>query len=84
MRPILLGLLVCLRIADGETIPNWSSNYPPCNRHSELIRTGHLDLGARVATVNPSLAKEFRSAMDFWASILDMDWHENDTQNCSI
>jgi hypothetical protein len=37
-----------------------------------------------VAIANPSLAKEFRRAMDFWASILDLDWHEDDTENCSI
>jgi len=37
-----------------------------------------------VATVNPSLAKEFRSALDFWASVLDLDWHEDDTESCSI
>jgi hypothetical protein len=37
-----------------------------------------------VATANPSLAEQFRRAMDFWASILDLDWHEDDTENCSI
>lgn len=81
---MLLWLLVCVSVAEGETASNWSSNYPPCNRHSELMQTGHLDLGVRVATANPSLAKQFRRAMDFWASILDLDWHEDDTENCSI
>ena len=84
MQTMLLWLLVCVCVAEGETASNWNSNYPPCNRHSELTRTGHLDLGVRVATANPSLAKEFRRAMDFWASILDLDWHEDDTENCSI
>jgi Matrixin len=84
MRLMLLWLLVCVSVAEGETAWNWSSNYPPCNRHSQLMQTGHLDLGVRVATANPSLAKQFRRAMDFWASILDLDWHEDDTENCSI
>jgi len=43
-----------------------------------------MDLGVRMATANQVLAQEFRRAMDTWASILDMDWHEDDTQNCSI
>ena len=84
MRLICLWLLVCISVAEGETLANWSSNYPPCNRHSELLRQGHMDLGVRVATANSSLAEQFRHAMDFWASILDLDWHEDDTQNCSI
>src|ERR1700689_667672 len=43
-----------------------------------------MDLGVRVATANPFLAEQFRRAMDSWGSILDLDWHEDDTQNCSI
>jgi hypothetical protein len=43
-----------------------------------------MDLGVRVATANPILAQQFRRAMDTWAGILDLDWHEDDTQNCSI
>jgi hypothetical protein len=43
-----------------------------------------MNLGVRVATANPVLAREFRRAMDTWASILDLDWHEEDTQNCSM
>jgi hypothetical protein len=38
----------------------------------------------RLATANLSLAQQFRRAMDSWASILDLDWHEDDTENCSI
>jgi predicted Zn-dependent protease len=43
-----------------------------------------MDLGVRIATTNPFLAEQFRRAMDSWAKILDLDWHEDDTQNCSI
>ena len=84
MRPMLLWLSACICVAEGETASNWIAKYPPCNRHFELTRTGHLDLGVRLATANPSLAKEFRRAMNFWASIVDLDWHEDDTENCSI
>jgi Matrixin len=84
MRLIALWLLLCLSIAGGETPANWSANYPPCNRHSELLKQGHMDLGVRVATANLFLAEKFRRAMDAWARILDLDWHEDNTQNCSI
>jgi predicted Zn-dependent protease len=43
-----------------------------------------MDLGVRIATDNPVLAGQFRRAMDSWAKILDLDWHEDDTQTCSI
>ena len=43
-----------------------------------------MNLGVRVATANPLLAEQFRGAMDFWAQILDLKWHEESTENCSI
>ncbi len=43
-----------------------------------------MNLGVRVATANPVLAEEFRAAMDFWAKVLDLEWHEESTQDCSI
>jgi hypothetical protein len=81
---ISLWLLVGFGVAQAETQANWSANRPPCNRHSELLKRGHMDLGVRVATTNPLLAEQFRRAMDSWAKILDLDWHEDDTENCSI
>lgn len=83
MRLALL-LLAGSSLANAGSPANWTANYPPCNRHSELLRHGHMDLGVRVATANPVLAQEFRHAMDTWASILDLDWHEDDTEGCSI
>jgi len=84
MRFILLLLVVCSSSAHAGSPANWSANYPPCNRHSELLRQEHMDLGVRLATANPVLAREFRRAMDTWARVLDLDWHEDDSQNCSI
>ena len=43
-----------------------------------------MRLGVRLATSNPLLAQEFRSALDFWATILDLDWHEDNSENCSM
>jgi hypothetical protein len=84
MRLLPLWLFVCFAMAEGQTLANWNANYPPCNRHSELLKQGHMDLGVRLATANPVLARQFRRAMDTWARILDLDWHEDDTENCSI
>jgi len=77
-------LLVCFGIANGETPANWSANYTPCDRHSELLTQKHMDIGVRVATANPVLAEQFRRAMDSWASVLDLSWHEDDTRSCAI
>ncbi len=84
MRLIPLCLLVCLGVANGAPPANWSANYPPCNRHSELLKQGHMDLGVRLATANPFLAEQFRRALDAWAVILDLDWHEDETESCSM
>ena len=84
MRVIPFMLLVCFSVAYGESPANWSADYGPCNRHSELLSQEHMDLGVRVATANQVLAEQFLRAMDSWASILDLDWHEDDTQSCSI
>jgi hypothetical protein len=87
VRPIInfvcFGLL-CASVAPAETLGNWRANYPPCNQHSELLKRGPMNLGVRFATANPVLAQEFRSAMDFWAKVLDLQWHEESSQNCSI
>jgi hypothetical protein len=84
MRVICLLLAVTFSVAKAETPANWTANNPPCNRHSELLKQGHMDLGVRMATRNLFLAEQFRRALDAWARILDLEWHEDDTQNCSI
>lgn len=56
----------------------------PCERHSDLLSYGHVDLGVRLSTSNTGLARQFARAMDFWAGVVDMDWHEVDSDECSI
>jgi matrixin len=84
MRLICLLLAFAFRVAEAETPANWTANYPPCNRHSELLKPGHMDLGVRMATSNLLLVEQFRRALDAWARILDLAWHEDDTENCSM
>jgi len=82
-RFVCLGFLFA-GLATAETLGNWRANFPPCKQHSELLKQGPMNLGVRVATANPVLAQEFRAAMDFWAKVLDLEWHEERTQNCSL
>jgi hypothetical protein len=44
----------------------------------------HADLGVRINTGDALLAQQFARAMDFWASVLDLEWHEVDTDDCAI
>ncbi|MEO8051228.1 MAG: matrixin family metalloprotease [Acidobacteriota bacterium] len=84
MRLFVCLVLLCSGWATAESLGNWRANFPPCKQHSELLKQGPMNLGVRVATANPVLAEEFRAAMNFWAEILDLQWHEESTQNCSI
>jgi hypothetical protein len=43
-----------------------------------------MDVGVRISTTNPALAREFVRALNFWARILDMNWYEDNTSDCSI
>jgi hypothetical protein len=82
-RFVCLGLLFA-GFARAETLGNWRANFPPCKQHSQLLKRGPMNLGVRIATANAVLAQEFRAAMDFWAKVLDLEWHEENTQNCSV
>ena len=82
-RFVCLGLLFA-SLAAAETLGNWRANFPPCKQHSELLKQGPMNLVVRVATANPVLAEQFRAAMDFWAKVLDLEWHEESTEDCSI
>ena len=82
-RFVCLGLLFA-GLAGAETLGNWRANFPPCKQHSELLKRGPMNLGVRIATSNAVLAEEFRAAMDFWAKVLDLEWHEESTQNCAV
>ncbi|MBV8730648.1 MAG: hypothetical protein JO336_12660 [Acidobacteriia bacterium] len=77
-------LLAVSAITAGEPKSNWSGNYSPCDGHCDLLKKGHLNLGVRFATSNPELAAEFASALDFWATVLDMEWHEDNGRSCAI
>src|ERR1700722_2590293 len=63
---------------------NWTGRYAPCSHHSDLLNRQHVDLGVRISTSNAILAQEFARALDFWSGVLDIEWHEVDSEDCAI
>jgi len=86
---VLLRLIVSYVLAASagmaaERSANWSGEFSPCDRHSELLKEGHLELGVRFSTTNRRSAAEFARALDFWATVLDMEWREDNSRSCAI
>ena len=63
---------------------SWTAPAAICNQHAELLKRDHMDLGARINTANPVLAKQFRRALNFWTTVLDLQWHEENSDACSL
>jgi hypothetical protein len=76
-------LLESAMLAAGQQ-PAPVDNFEPCHRSSALTQQGHMNLGVRISTANPVLATEFERALDFWAGVLEMTWHEDNTTGCAI
>jgi hypothetical protein len=43
-----------------------------------------MNLGVRFSTSDSGLAVEFARALTFWATILDMEWYEENSRECAI
>jgi hypothetical protein len=71
-------------LSTAEASSNWTGSYAPCAHHGDLLSHEHVDLGVRISTSNAVLQREFKRAMDFWLQILDIDWHEVASEDCSI
>ncbi len=83
-RAMMLFLMLTFTLRAGEPPGAWTGSYPPCDGHAEVLKQGPMNLGVRFSTSNPTLKAAFERAMSFWASILDMTWHEEDSQACAI
>ena len=86
---VFIPLTVLCLLAGSASIPrertaNWSANYSACDGRSELLKNASLKLGVRFSTSNPELQMEFTRALDFWARVLDMEWHEDSSRACAI
>jgi hypothetical protein len=76
-------LTLPVSFADQRTA-NWTGDFPPCNQRFELLKRDPMNLGVKIATSNPVLAREFRQALDFWSQVVDMNWHEDESNSCAM
>jgi hypothetical protein len=76
----LLFLFSINMLADS----NWTAPDTTCKQHAELLKRDHMELGARIDTANPVLATQFRRALNFWTTVVDMHWHEENSNACSL
>jgi len=84
LRTVTLCLLFALALNAGERPGGWTGDYSPCDQHDDVLERGRMDVGVRFSTVNPGLAAGFVRAMNFWATIVDMGWHTENSRNCAI
>ena len=80
----MLCLALTFTMKASEQPGAWTGNYLPCDRHTELLKHESMDLGVRFSMLNGVLEAEFARAMNFWATILDMEWHREDSRDCAI
>ena len=55
-----------------------------CANYAEIRNVGHMNIGVNFDIPDPLIRQQFRHAMDFWASVLDMEWHSDETPRCAI
>lgn len=67
-----------------QRVANWQGDFSPCNQRSELMKRNPMNLGVKISTSNPVLAQEFREALTFWSTVVDMQWHEDDSESCAM
>jgi len=48
------------------------------------MKRNPMNLGVKISTSNPVLAHEFREALTFWSTVVDMQWHEDDSESCAM
>ena len=70
---------VAVAAPEGRTYP-----YETCTSSAELLKYESIDLNVHFATSNPELAMQFKNAMNFWATVIDMQWHADSSSPCGI
>jgi catechol 2,3-dioxygenase-like lactoylglutathione lyase family enzyme len=81
---IVLNLVTATSSFADQRTANWTGPYSACRQRSELLKHGAMDIGVRFSTSNPELELQFRRALDFWTEILDLRWHEDNSESCSL
>jgi Matrixin len=83
-RVVMLCLTIAFTARAGELPGTWTGPYPSCDGYTEVLKREPMNLGVRFSTSNPKLTAEFARAMTFWASVLEMNWHEENSRACAI
>jgi hypothetical protein len=76
----LLGLFSISMLAESSS----TAPHAICKQHAELLKRDHIRVGARIDTANPVLAKQFRRALNFWTTVMDLNWYEDNSDACSL
>jgi hypothetical protein len=76
----LLGLFSISMLAESSS----TAPHAICKQHAELLKRDHIRVGARIDTANPVLAKQFRRALNSWATVMDLNWYEDNSDACSL
>jgi hypothetical protein len=83
-RAPLVYLMLAAGLSAEQEPGTWTGNYSPCDRHGEVLKRDAMTLGVRFSTSSHELAVEFARALDFWATVLDMNWYTENSRQCAI
>jgi Matrixin len=79
-----LALLALLPFASLAQQANWTGPYRPCLNSAELLKTGHMRIGVRYDISDRVVIQQFHHAFDFWAKLLDADFHDDQSTSCAV
>jgi hypothetical protein len=79
-----LALLLLLPFASLAQQTNWTGPYKPCLNNTELRKTGHMSIGVRYDVSDRLVIQQLHRAFDFWAKLLDADFHDDHSSSCAI
>ena len=79
-----LALLLLLLFASLGQQTNWTGPYKPCVNSIELRKAGHMSIGVRYDISDRVVIQQFHRAFDFWAKLLDADFHDDQSTSCAI
>src|SRR5438270_13441005 len=77
-----LALLLLLPFASLAQQTNWTGPYKPCLNSAEL--TGQMSIGVRYDVSDRVVIGQFHRAFDFWAKLLDADFHDHQSISFAI
>lgn len=83
-RSALLAVIAAGGLLAEDRPTNWEGAFEPCQNRSELLKFEHMEWGVRLSTSNAILAQEFKRAVAFWATVVDMSWHVDPSSSCAV